>query len=56
VAYRTPGGTATAVFMIAVSLAVVAATFRVEPVRSLLGWTIVASGVPVYLYWRRRNS
>jgi hypothetical protein len=33
----------------------VRATFFVEPVRSLIGWTIVASGIPVYLFWRRRR-
>jgi hypothetical protein len=43
-----------AVFFIVVSLAVVAATFRVEPWRSALGWALVLSGIPVYLWWRRR--
>ena len=55
VAPRTPGGIVTAAFFIVVSLAVVAATFRVEPVRSLIGWAIVASGIPVYLFWRRKR-
>ena len=52
--YTTPGGAFTAVFFILVSLAVVAATFRVEPWRSVAGWGLVASGVPLYLWWRRR--
>jgi APA family basic amino acid/polyamine antiporter len=56
VAPRTPGGVVTAAFFIVVSLAVVAATFWVEPVRSLIGWAIVASGIPVYLFWRRRAA
>jgi APA family basic amino acid/polyamine antiporter len=56
VAPRTPGGVVTAAFFIVVSLAVVAATFRVEPVRSLIGWAIVASGIPVYLFWRRKAA
>jgi len=51
----TPGGSVTAVFFIVVSLAVVAATFRVEPARSVIGWTIVLSGIPVYLFWSRRR-
>src|SRR5262245_52246889 len=55
IAPLTPGGTVTAAFFIVVSLAVVGATFFVEPVRSLIGWTIVASGIPVYLFWRRRR-
>jgi hypothetical protein len=46
----------TAAFFIVVSLAVVWATFRVEPLRSLIGWTIVASGIPVYLFWKRRRD
>ncbi|HVQ35411.1 MAG TPA: amino acid permease, partial [Candidatus Bathyarchaeia archaeon] len=56
VAPLTPGGTVTAAFFIVVSLAVVSATFVVEPLRSLIGWTIVASGIPVYLFWRRRRD
>ena len=56
IAPLTPGGRATAAFFIVVSLAVVSATFFVEPVRSLIGWTIVASGIPVYLFWRRRRD
>ena len=56
VAPRTPGGMVTAAFFILVSLSVVAATFRVEPVRSLIGWAIVASGIPVYLFWRRKAA
>jgi hypothetical protein len=39
-----------AVFFIVVSLAVVAATLRVEPSRSALGWALVFSGIPVYLF------
>ena len=55
VAPLTPGGSVTAAFFIVVSLAVVAATFRVEPARSVIGWTIVLSGIPVYLFWSRRR-
>jgi len=51
----TPGGVVTASFFIVVSLAVVGATFRVEPWRSVIGWAIVASGIPVYLFWRGRR-
>ena len=55
--FRGKGGghPTTTVFFIVVSLAVVAATFVEHPGRSLLGWTLVAAGVPVYLYWRRRR-
>ncbi|HJQ98499.1 MAG TPA: hypothetical protein VJ826_09300, partial [Candidatus Polarisedimenticolaceae bacterium] len=56
IAPMTPGGVVTASFFIVVSLTVVAATFRVEPWRSVIGWAIVASGIPVYLFWRRRRD
>lgn len=46
----------TTVFFIAVSMAVVVSTFVEHPARSLLGWTLVAAGWPVYLLWRRRAA
>ena len=52
-ASRTPGHPWTTLFFVTVSLAVVASTFIEHPVRSLLGWALVASGVPVYFIWRR---
>jgi hypothetical protein len=35
-------------------LAVVGATFVEHPARSILGWTLVAAGLPVYWFWKRR--
>jgi APA family basic amino acid/polyamine antiporter len=52
---RTPGHPWTTLFFIGVSLAVVAATFVEHPGRSLLGWALVAAGLPVYFYWERRK-
>jgi APA family basic amino acid/polyamine antiporter len=46
----------TTLFFIAVSLAVVGATFVEHPVRSILGWLLVAAGLPVYFFWRRRGA
>jgi APA family basic amino acid/polyamine antiporter len=51
---RTPGHPWTTLFFIAVSLAVVGATFVEHPARSLLGWGLVAAGLPVYEFWKRR--
>lgn len=43
-------------FFIAVSLIVVGATFVEHPLRSLLGWALVAAGWPVYGLWKRRAA
>jgi APA family basic amino acid/polyamine antiporter len=51
---RTPLHPWSTLFFIAVSLIVVGATFVQHPFRSLLGWTLVAAGWPVYEFWRRR--
>ncbi len=51
---RTPWHPWTTIFFMVVSLAVVGATFVEHPARSLLGWTLVAAGLPVYFYWKRR--
>lgn len=53
---RGGGHPYTTAFFILVSLGVVASTFVEHPVRSLLGWTLVAAGLPIYAYWRRRRS
>ena len=51
---RAPWHPWTTIFFIAVSLAVVGATFVEHPARSLLGWALVAAGLPVYFFWKRR--
>jgi APA family basic amino acid/polyamine antiporter len=51
---RTPWHPLSTLFFIAVSLAVVCSTFVEHPVRSLLGWMLVAAGLPIYFFWKRR--
>jgi APA family basic amino acid/polyamine antiporter len=51
---RAPWHPWTTLFFIAVSLAVVGATFVEHPARSILGWTLVAAGLPIYFFWKRR--
>jgi len=53
---RTPWHPWTTLFFIAVSMAVVGATFVEHPVRSILGWSLVAAGLPVYFIWKRRKA
>lgn len=49
----TPGHPFTTIFFIVISMAVVVSTFVEHPIRSLLGWTVIAAGIPVYFLWRR---
>jgi basic amino acid/polyamine antiporter, APA family len=44
----------TTLFFIGVSMAVVVATFVEHPARSILGWALVAAGLPIYFFWKRR--
>ena len=53
---RVPWHPWTTLFFIIVSLAVVCATFVEHPARSILGWILVAAGLPVYLIWKRRTA
>ena len=53
---RAPWHPWTTLFFIAVSLAVVTATFVEHPMRSILGWSLVAAGLPVYGFWKRRMA
>jgi APA family basic amino acid/polyamine antiporter len=53
---RTPWHPWTTLFFIAVSMAVVVATFVEHPARSILGWSLVAAGLPVYFFWKRRTA
>jgi basic amino acid/polyamine antiporter, APA family len=48
-----PGHPFTTALFIAVCAAVVAATFRRDPVHSLAGLALTLAGFPVYLLWRR---
>ena len=51
----TPGHPWTTTFFIVLSAAVVVSTFVEHPLRSLLGWTLVGAGIPIYFVWKRRS-
>ena len=53
---RGGGHPYTTAFFILVALGVVISTFVEHPVRSLLGWALVAAGLPIYAFWRRRTT
>ena len=52
VARRTPGHPYTTFFFVACCWAVVAATIFKYPANSAVGLAILATGVPVYFFWR----
>ncbi|HEY6393664.1 MAG TPA: amino acid permease [Bryobacteraceae bacterium] len=54
VGYLVPGHPWTTGLFIAASALIVAGTVYSHPKESLIGWLLMASGVPVYLLWRRR--
>jgi APA family basic amino acid/polyamine antiporter len=53
-AYLVPGHPWTTALFIAASALIVAGTVYSHPAESLIGWLLMASGIPVYLFWRRR--
>lgn len=53
VGYLVPGHPWTTGLFIAACALIVAGTVYSHPKESLVGWMILASGIPVYLYWRR---
>jgi APA family basic amino acid/polyamine antiporter len=53
VAYRVPGHPWTTLLFVATSALVVANTLYKYPAQSLIGFAILAAGVPVYALWRR---
>jgi len=52
VGYLVPGHPWTTALFIAACAAIVIGTVYSHPRESLIGWMILASGIPVYLYWR----
>ena len=54
VAYRVPGHPWTTGLFIAACVLIVSGTVYSHPKESLIGWVILASGFPAYLYWRRK--
>jgi APA family basic amino acid/polyamine antiporter len=53
VGYLVPGHPWTTGLFIASCALIVTGTVYSHPKESLVGWMILASGIPVYLYWRR---
>ncbi len=54
VRYLVPGHPWTTGLFVAASALIVAGTVYSHPKESLIGWLLLASGIPVYLFWRRR--
>jgi APA family basic amino acid/polyamine antiporter len=51
--YLVPGHPWTTGLFVAASALIVAGTVYSHPQESLVGWLIMASGIPVYFFWRR---
>lgn len=56
VGYSVPGHPWTTGLFVAACALIVAGTVYSHPKESFVGWLILASGVPVYLFWSRRNA
>jgi APA family basic amino acid/polyamine antiporter len=56
VRYLTPGHPWTTGFFVACCVAIVGGTVLSHPRASFIGWAILASGVPAFLFWSRRRS
>jgi len=54
--YRTPGYPFTPIFFIAIALWFIVNTLVQEPRQAWAGLLFLALGVPVYYFWRRKNS
>jgi len=54
--YRVPGHPFTTGLFVLAAAGIVAATFYSYPQNSVIGLGILAAGVPVYLYWSRRQT
>jgi len=53
--YLTPGHPYTTALFVLASAAIVISTVASSPLNSAIGFSILLAGVPVYLYWSRRN-
>ena len=54
--HGVPGHPYTTALFVAASVAIVAGTVWSDPANSVKGWLILLTGIPVYLYWRRRKA
>ncbi len=52
--YRVPGHPYTTALFVLTCAAIVASTIITYPTNSVFGFVILAAGIPVYLYWRRK--
>jgi len=52
--FRTPGYPVVPELFIFVAVVIVVSVVRSNPTGSLIGLGLLASGVPAYLFWRRR--
>ena len=56
VGYLVPGHPWTTALFVIASALIVAGTVYSHPKESLMGWLILVSGIPVYLFWRARDE
>ena len=56
VGYLVPGHPWTTALFVLACAAIVAGTVFSHPQESLIGWLLLASGIPAYLFWRRKLS
>lgn len=56
VGYLVPGHPWTTGLFVIACAAIVAGTVFSHPQESLVGWLLLASGIPAYLFWRRKLS
>jgi len=56
ISYRVPGHPFTTVFFVAACWLVVANAIYRYPSNTLIGMAILAAGVPIYFFWRRRSK
>jgi APA family basic amino acid/polyamine antiporter len=55
VTFKAPGHPLTTGFFVLACWTVVVATVVNNPVNALIGYAILAAGVPACLYWQRKN-
>jgi len=53
--YRAPGHPYTTGAFVLACAGIVASTVAAYPAHAAIGWGILLTGIPVYLYWRRRR-
>src|SRR5579864_8582858 len=56
IGYLTPGHPWTTALFVFACVAIVTGTVFSHPKESLIGWLFLASGIPAYLFWRRKLS